>query len=104
MSLPTITPGETENPFFNPDIQEEEDQEPTSPEQSNSASSYLPEECLAAIEATNQKYDSMKEVWENYISNLRNGQNLVFLQHSLNHIQDITNEHLQKHSILKKNL
>ena len=42
-------------------------------------SSYLPAECQAAIDATNQKYDAMKEVWDNYISNLRNGENLVQL-------------------------
>ena len=63
--------------------------------------SYLPAECQAAIDATNQKYNDMKEVWNNYISNLRNGENLVQLQHSLNHVQNITDEHLEKHSVLK---
>ena len=69
------------------------------PETNNS--SYLPAECQAAIDATNQKYNDMKEVWNNYISNLRNGENLVQLQHSLNHVQNITDEHLEKHSVLK---
>ena len=50
------------------------------------AEPYLPAECLAAIAATNQKYDSMKDVWNNYISNLRNGENLLQLQHSLKHV------------------
>ena len=34
------------------------------PETNNS--SYLPAECQAAIDATNQKYNDMKEVWNNY--------------------------------------
>ena len=63
-------------------------------------SSYLPPECQAAIDATNQKYDAMSEVWNNYISNLRNGENLVQLKHSMSHIQNITAEHLDKHSAL----
>ena len=71
------------------------------PETNNS--SYLPAECEAAIQATNQKYNDMKELWENYISNLRNGENLVRLQHSLNHVQNIGKEHLEKHSVLKNN-
>jgi hypothetical protein len=67
-------------------------------------SSYLPAECQAAIDATNQKYDAMIEVWNNYISNLRNGENLVQLQHSMNHIQNITAEHIDKHSALRKHI
>ena len=65
------------------------------------AEPYLPAECLAAIAATNQKYDSMKDVWNNYISNLRNGENLVHLQHSLKHVQNIGAEHLDKHNSLR---
>ena len=68
------------------------------PETNNS--SYLPAECQAAIDATNQKYNDMKEVWNNYISNLRNGENLVQLRNSLNHIQNITDEHLENHNAL----
>ena len=64
--------------------------------------SYLPAECQAAIDQTNQKYNEMKEVWDNYISNLRNGENLVQLQHSMTHIQTITNDHLDKHKALRK--
>lgn len=64
--------------------------------------SYLPAECQSAIDATNAKYDAMNEVWNNYISNLRNQDNLVQLQHSLTHIQNITNEHLNKHKALRK--
>jgi hypothetical protein len=64
--------------------------------------SYLPAECQAAIDATNAKYNEMKEVWDNYISNLRNGQNLLQLQSSLKHVQNISNEHLDKHSTLRK--
>ena len=67
-------------------------------------SSYLPTECQAAIDATNQKYDAMKEVWNNYISNLRNGENLVQLQHSLNHVQNISQEHLDKHNALRNHI
>ena len=67
-------------------------------------SSYLPAECQAAIDATNQKYDAMNEVWNNYISNLRNGENLVQLQHSMNHVQNITNEHLDKHNALRRHV
>jgi hypothetical protein len=66
-----------------------------------SDSSYLPAECQAAIDATNQKYNDMKDVWDNYISNLRNGENLAQLRHSLNHIQNITDEHLEKHNALR---
>ena len=65
---------------------------------------YLPAECQAAIDATNQKYDAMKEVWDNYISNLRNGENLVQLRHSLNHVQNITDEHLEKHNALRRHI
>ena len=65
--------------------------------------SYLPAECEAAIQATNAKYNEMKQIWDNYITNLRNGENLVQLQHSMNHIQNITNEHLDKHQILRNN-
>ena len=72
------------------------------PETNNS--SYLPAECQAAIDATNQKYNDMKEVWENYISNLRNGENLVQLRNSLNHIQNITDEHLEKHNALRRHI
>ncbi len=68
------------------------------------AEPYLPAECLAAIAATNQKYDSMKDVWNNYISNLRNGENLVQLQHSLKHVQNIGAEHLDKHNSLRLGL
>ena len=64
--------------------------------------SYLPQECLDAIEATNAKYNEMKQIWDNYISNLRNGENLVQLQSSLKHVQNISNEHLDKHSALRK--
>ena len=67
-------------------------------------SSYLPAECQAAIDATNQKYNDMKEVWDNYISNLRNGENLVQLRSSLNHIQNITDEHLEKHNALRRHV
>ena len=31
--------------------------------------SYLPAECQAAIDATNAKYNELKDVWDNYISN-----------------------------------
>ena len=72
------------------------------PETNNS--SYLPAECQAAIDATNQKYNDMKELWENYISNLRNGENLVQLRNSLNHIQNITDEHLEKHNALRRHI
>ena len=72
-------------------------------EPETNVSNYLPAECEAAIQATNQKYNDMKKVWENYISNLRNGENLVQLQHSLNHVQNIGKEHLEKHSVLKNN-
>ena len=77
------------------------------------AEPYLPAECLAAIAATNQKYDSMKDVWNNYISNLRNGENLLQsalsghlakLQHSLKHVQNIGAEHLDKHNSLRLGL
>ena len=66
--------------------------------------SYLPVECQAAIDQTNQKYNEMKEVWDNYISNLRNGQNLLQLQSSLKHVQNISNEHLDKHNALRKHI
>ena len=65
--------------------------------------SYLPAECQAAIDATNAKYNEMKEVWDNYISNLRNGDNLNQLQHSMNHIQNITQQHMDYSNNLRKN-
>ena len=73
-------------------------------ESDSTPTTYLPAECQAAIDATNQKYDDMKEVWNNYISNLRNGENLVQLQSSLNHIQNITDEHLEKHNALRRHV
>ena len=66
--------------------------------------SYLPAECQAAIDATNAKYNEMKEVWANCISNLRNGDNLNQLQSSLKHVQNISNEHLDKHNVLRKHI
>ena len=70
----------------------------------DNGSAYLPAECQAAIDATNQKYNDMKEVWDNYISNLRNGTNLNQLQHTLQHVQNIGQEHLAKHNALKLTL
>ena len=65
--------------------------------------SYLPAECQAAIDQTNAKYNEMKEVWDNYISNLRNGDNLNQLQHSMNHIQNITQQHMDYSNNLRNN-
>ena len=62
--------------------EEEEDLGPSN------STTYLPAECQAAIDQTNAKYNELKEVWDNYISNLRNGDNLNQLQHSMNHIQN----------------
>ena len=65
--------------------------------------SYLPAECQAAIDQTNAKYNELKEVSGNQISNLRNGDNLNQLQHSMNHIQNITQQHMDYSNNLRNN-
>ena len=67
-----------------------------------SDTSYLPAECQAAIDETNQKYNEMKEVWDNYISNLRNGKNNIL--HKFSHVQEVNNKHLDLHSSLRLNI
>lgn len=67
-------------------------------------SGYLPAECLEAVEATNKRVEDMKVIWDNYMSDLRNGLsngNLAKIRHSMRHVQTVVGEHLEKHTALK---
>ena len=77
--------------------------------------SYLPQECLEALNATNTKINNMLELWQTYVSNLQNNTNhlqntaqlntrLRQVIASLKHIQDISNKHIETHKLLRNSI
>ena len=66
--------------------------------------SYLPQECLEALNATNTKINSMLELWQTYVSNLQNNTNHLQNIASLKHVQDISNKHIETHKLLRNSI
>ena len=62
--------------------------------------SYLPIECINAINETNSKTSAMLEVWNNYISNLKNNTNHTQNIHALQHVQNKNKEDINMHKLL----
>ena len=66
--------------------------------------SYLPTECIEALNATNIKINSMLELWKDYVSNLQNNTNHLQNIHTLQHVQDISNKHIETHKLLRTSI
>lgn len=67
----------------------------------NAPTPYLPQECIDAINATDAKTTALINLWSDYISNLKNNSNHIENIHSLNHVKDITNQHLSQHKLIR---
>ena len=66
------------------------------------AESYLPTECINAINETNSKTSAMLEVWNDYISNLKNNTNHMQNIHVYKHVKTKNSEDINMHKLLKK--
>ena len=70
-------------------------------ETSDEIETYLPEECIAAINETNSKTQSMLELWNTYVSNLKNNTNHAQNIHTLQHVQNKNNEDIKVQYVLR---
>ena len=69
-------------------------------ETSDEIETYLPQECINAINETDNKTTARLKLWNDYVSNLKNNTNHTKNIHALNHVQNIGNEELNTHKIL----
>ena len=70
-------------------------------ETSDEIETYLPSECIAAINETNSKTESMLELWNTYVSNLKNNTNHAQNIHTLQHVQNKNKESIQLQNVLR---
>ena len=70
-------------------------------ETSDEIETYLPSECIAAINETNSKTESMLELWNTYVSNLKNNTNHAQNIHTLQHVQNKNNEDIKVQYVLR---
>ena len=66
-----------------------------------SNSPYLPSECVNAINETNSRTESMLELWNTYVSNLKNNTNHTQNIHALQHVQNKNKESIQLQNVLR---